>query len=238
MFQDFEALTPNLLARTIETVEGGGIIVILLRSVNSLKQLYTLSMDVHERYRTEAHKDVAGRFNERYARLKFREIFAVKTHGLFFRFLLSLSSNSRCLVVDDQLAVLPITAKALDIEPVDKQNLKNDDEGELNEVKESLRDTQPIGALVNCCKTVDQVSRFGILSMLVAYSLEYSNLSILIFSGQSGVEVHRCYFGENITIYGLFDCLQRSRKVGGFRISCCRRCGFRLLEYFRNFSFS
>ena len=42
--QDFEALTPNLLARTVETVEGGGIVVILLRSMNSLKQLYTMSM--------------------------------------------------------------------------------------------------------------------------------------------------------------------------------------------------
>ncbi len=66
ILQDFEALTPNLLARTIETVEGGGIIVILLRSVNSLKQLYTMTMDVHARYRTEAHQDVVGRFNERY----------------------------------------------------------------------------------------------------------------------------------------------------------------------------
>jgi N-acetyltransferase 10 len=37
-------MTPNLLARTIETVEGGGIIVILLRSLTSLKQLYTLNM--------------------------------------------------------------------------------------------------------------------------------------------------------------------------------------------------
>ena len=63
--QDFEAMTPNLLARTIETVEGGGIAVILLRSMTSLKQLYTMSMDVHSRYRTEAHQDVVGRFNER-----------------------------------------------------------------------------------------------------------------------------------------------------------------------------
>ena len=29
--QDFEALTPNLLCRTIETVEGGGLVVLLLR---------------------------------------------------------------------------------------------------------------------------------------------------------------------------------------------------------------
>lgn len=43
-FQDFEALTPNLLARTVETVEGGGLVVILLRTMNSLKQLYTMTM--------------------------------------------------------------------------------------------------------------------------------------------------------------------------------------------------
>ena len=42
--QDFEALTPNLLARTVETVEGGGLIVLLLRTVSSLKQLYTMAM--------------------------------------------------------------------------------------------------------------------------------------------------------------------------------------------------
>jgi N-acetyltransferase 10 len=32
-------MTPNLLARTVETVEGGGLVVILLRTVASLKQL-------------------------------------------------------------------------------------------------------------------------------------------------------------------------------------------------------
>ena len=42
--QDFEALTPNILCRTIETVEGGGIVVLLLHTMKSLKQLYALSM--------------------------------------------------------------------------------------------------------------------------------------------------------------------------------------------------
>lgn len=56
VLQDFEAITPNLLARTIETVEGGGLIIFLLQSVNSLKQLYTMNMDVHQRFRTEAYQ--------------------------------------------------------------------------------------------------------------------------------------------------------------------------------------
>ena len=62
VLQDFEALTPNLLARTMETVEGGGIIVLLLKSVSSLKQLFTMTMDVHARFRTEAHTDVVARY--------------------------------------------------------------------------------------------------------------------------------------------------------------------------------
>ena len=44
VLQDFEALTPNLLCRTIETVEGGGLIVILLHTMKSLKQLFTMTM--------------------------------------------------------------------------------------------------------------------------------------------------------------------------------------------------
>ena len=44
VLQDFEAITPNLLARTIETVEGGGLIILLLKTMTSLKQLYTMTM--------------------------------------------------------------------------------------------------------------------------------------------------------------------------------------------------
>ncbi|XP_034241664.1 RNA cytidine acetyltransferase [Thrips palmi] len=135
VLQDFEALTPNLLARTIETVEGGGVIVLLLQSVSSLRQLYAMSMDVHERFRTEAHSDVVCRFNE--------------------RFLLSLASCSRCLVVDDELTVLPLSSHLLDVKPVSKSEIEPHN-AELADLKESLRDTQPIGVLVNCCKTVDQ----------------------------------------------------------------------------------
>lgn len=58
--QDFEALTPNLLARTVETVEGGGVVVMLLSTLDSLSQLYSLTMDVHSRLRTESHQQVTG----------------------------------------------------------------------------------------------------------------------------------------------------------------------------------
>uniref|UniRef100_A0A452G5Y5 RNA cytidine acetyltransferase n=1 Tax=Capra hircus TaxID=9925 RepID=A0A452G5Y5_CAPHI len=139
VLQDFEALTPNLLARTVETVEGGGLVVILLRTMNSLKQLYTMTMDVHSRYRTEAHQDVVGRFNE--------------------RFILSLASCKKCLVIDDQLNILPISSHAASIEALPPQTPDESlgpSDLELKELKESLQDTQPVGVLVDCCKTLDQ----------------------------------------------------------------------------------
>jgi tRNA(Met) C34 N-acetyltransferase TmcA len=93
VLQDFEALTPNIMARTIETVCGGGLVIILLRSVTSLKQLYVMTMDVHSRYRTEGGNggDVVPRFNE--------------------RFILSLGRCNNCLICDDELNILPLSKR-------------------------------------------------------------------------------------------------------------------------------
>jgi N-acetyltransferase 10 len=138
ILQDFEAITPNLLARTIETVEGGGLVVLLLKGMSSLKQLYTLSMDIHSRYRTEAHNDVVARFNE--------------------RFILSLGSCESCLVIDDELNVLPISGgKNVEaLPPPDLDEPKPEQQKELDNMKEELQDTQPVGSLMTLAKTVDQ----------------------------------------------------------------------------------
>ena len=139
ILQDFEALTPNLLARTIETVEGGGLVLLLLKGMKSLKQLYTLSMDVHSRYRTEAHGDVIARFNE--------------------RFVLSLGSCDSCLFVDDELNVLPISGgkNVTPLPPPDpEEEGKSKSRKELDGIKESLADSQPVGSLIKLAKTVDQ----------------------------------------------------------------------------------
>ncbi|KAF8322642.1 DUF699-domain-containing protein [Clavulina sp. PMI_390] len=136
VLQDFEALTPNLLARTIETVEGGGLVVLILKTMSSLKQLYTMTMDVHARYRTAAHDDVVARFNE--------------------RFILSLGSCDDCLVLDDELNVLPLS-RGKDIVPLEDDKGKGKKaEGELKDLKASLSDTKPVGDLIQLAKTVDQ----------------------------------------------------------------------------------
>ena len=70
-------------------------------------------MDVHSRYRTDAHQIVEPRFNE--------------------RFILSLSNCKTCLVIDDELNILPITQHIADIKEVkipgsDEKN----ENGEIN----------------------------------------------------------------------------------------------------------
>jgi N-acetyltransferase 10 len=67
LLQDFEALTPNLLARTIETVEGGGLIILLLRSLSSLTSLYTMVMvsfisPLHFNYLSPIHSQLSKEF--------------------------------------------------------------------------------------------------------------------------------------------------------------------------------
>ena len=85
----------------------------LFNTMTSLKQLYEISMDVHSRYRTDAHQIVEPRFNE--------------------RFILSLSNCKTCLVIDDELNILPITQHIADIKEVkilgaDEKN----ENGEIN----------------------------------------------------------------------------------------------------------
>lgn len=172
VLQDFEALTPNLLARTIETVEGGGIVIILLKTVKSLKQLYTLSMDVHNRYRTEAHHEVMPRFNE--------------------RFILSLGGCDECLVLDDELNVLPISSKADHI-PSYEGSFEGREDGdadasghavdpELAELKASLVDTPHVGNLVGLTKTADQAK--AVLSFLDAISERSLRYTVSLTAGR------------------------------------------------------
>ncbi|KAK0549448.1 N-acetyltransferase 10 [Tilletia horrida] len=151
ILQDFEALTPNLLARTIETVEGGGIVVLVLRTMSSLRQLYSLSMDAHAKFRssfTGAQDEPVARFNE--------------------RFLLSLGACHDCLLLDDELNVLPLS-RAKDI-----QSLQDDPEGaaheivekgkaritrdqiELQALKQEVGQTKIVGEVVKHAKTLDQ----------------------------------------------------------------------------------
>jgi N-acetyltransferase 10 len=145
VLQDFEAVTPNILARTIETVEGGGIVCILLKTMESLTRLYSLAMDVHARFRSDAHGDVVPRFNE--------------------RFTLSIADCANAIVVDDELSVLPISSSSRTLAATLREARRARgaeargaprEPAELTDLKESLADTPVVGSIVPLARTIDQ----------------------------------------------------------------------------------
>ncbi|XP_055388853.1 RNA cytidine acetyltransferase-like, partial [Condylostylus longicornis] len=183
ILQDFEAITPNILCRTMETVEGGGIVCILLRSMESLKQLYSLTMDCHPRlsskFSTGSANDIEPRFNE--------------------RFLLSLADCAQCLVVDDELNILPISRHAKKISPVDRSTLgsttsiKSKSIGtsfvlseipqtpELLQLKETMKSTA-MGPLIDLAATIDQAKT--LLSFVDVISEKSLNSTVSLTSGR------------------------------------------------------
>ncbi|KAF4654561.1 N-acetyltransferase 10, partial [Perkinsus olseni] len=152
VLSDFEALTPNLLCRTMETVSGGGIVMVMLRTMSSLKQLYSTVMDAHSKFRGEDHDTVEPRFNE--------------------RFILSLADCRNCLVVDDELNVLPVSQATLgsisetsSSENVDQAELATaNDEAERDALVGELDPDSTLSKVVKLAKTCDQakaVMSFG-----------------------------------------------------------------------------
>ncbi|KAF4656300.1 N-acetyltransferase 10 [Perkinsus chesapeaki] len=173
VLSDFEALTPNLLCQgyaleqSPRIVDGlmalkplhhgdllgcGGIVMIMLRTMSSLKQLYSTVMDAHSKFRGEDHDTVEPRFNE--------------------RFILSLADCRNCLVVDDELNVLPISQATLgsisetaSAENVDEAELATaTDEAERDALVGELDPESTLGKVVKLAKTSDQakaVMSFG-----------------------------------------------------------------------------
>lgn len=156
VLQDFEAVTPNLLCRTVETVAGGGLIILLLKSVSSLQQLYQLSLDAHK----ELLKD--GQVKPRFCQ----------------RLILSLTECGSCLVMDDELNVLPLSKKQLAAIPSRAALAEIDAEvdPELLHLRNALDKDSKLRPLLDMCKTVDQARtlanvcehRSGVLAITAA----------------------------------------------------------------------
>ncbi|KAH8582111.1 KRE33p like superfamily I ATPAse fused to an acetylase [Cryptosporidium sp. chipmunk genotype I] len=157
ILQDFEAITPNILCRTIETVSGGGVICITLQTMSSLRNLYETAMDFHGKLKC----------NE--------DLYSGSIISRFIpRFILSLSSCSNCVVVDDELNVLPISSHILEMKTSKKKEIDSVG-GRSNggfksigshallykktpehiQLEENVKDTE-IGKVISNCITFDQ----------------------------------------------------------------------------------
>lgn len=140
VLQDFEALTPNILCRTIETVKGGGLVFFMLKSMDTLKQMYTMSMDIHNRFRSDQFQDIEPLFNE--------------------RMILSLVSSKAIVFVDDELNLLNVSSEMKTIVDYDEDSevlkaLKSA-EKDLVSLVDSIRSNHLVHTLLKMTKTIDQ----------------------------------------------------------------------------------
>ena len=88
-------------------------------------------------------------------------------HRFNERFILSLASNNSCIFLDDNLNILPLSSHVKSLEKVTGVSPVSDREEELVELKTSLQDTQPIGALVSLTRSVicKLIGSFSLLSL-------------------------------------------------------------------------
>lgn len=156
ILQDFEALTPNILCRTVETVAGGGVVVLLLKTMGSLKQLYSTVMDYHGSLKG-SNKESKSNLNDVEPRFSKRLI-------------LSMTDCDACLVLDDELNVLPISdnlavkdelsssknSTTAVTTPSESEVKLLKDKRELISLKQDLKKMQPLGCLLHQTKTLDQ----------------------------------------------------------------------------------
>ncbi|KAL0231652.1 hypothetical protein GEMRC1_011056 [Eukaryota sp. GEM-RC1] len=152
VLQDFEALTPNTIARTVETVQGGGLVVLLLSSITSLRALHSLSMDSHAKFRSNA----IPRFNR--------------------RFVTVLSKCNNCLVVDDLLSVLPMSNSSAGLE--EEEHSRPQDVLRLERVSALAEKLEGTGAphdLTKICYTQDQAR--AVLALLDSINSDSSATS-------------------------------------------------------------
>ena len=97
------------------------------------------------------------------------------------RFILSLGSCDDCLVLDDELNVLPIS-RGKDIKPIEEERGKGKEESELKDLKESLADTKPVGDLVKLAATLDQAQ--AILTFIDAIAEKTLSSTVTLTAGR------------------------------------------------------
>lgn len=140
ILEDFESITPNSLARLVETVDGGGIIVFLLEVSETISNFHNISMTIYKKYKTQNFSSIAGRFLD--------------------RFFFSLTECKTFLHLDDELSILPFTnLKFLDAS-FSLENFQEMTNNLLIELIKNIGPMEPISCLLSKTKTFDQARAF------------------------------------------------------------------------------
>jgi N-acetyltransferase 10 len=101
------------------------------------------------------------------------------------RLILSLASNTNCIVADEEFTILNNFDYIRNIEPsfTNYMDTSTDSIKELKELRESLAETQPAGPLIANCKTVDQAKT--VLSLLNAAIAKETRTTVVLTAARS-----------------------------------------------------
>mmetsp|Transcript_10053 Transcript_10053/g.23518 ORF Transcript_10053/g.23518 Transcript_10053/m.23518 type:complete len:328 (-) Transcript_10053:3498-4481(-) len=163
ILQDFESITPNSLARIIETIEGGGVVIFLLETINSLKNLHHLSLEIYNNFKNQTVKTITSRFLD--------------------RFFLSLRECDTFLSIDNRLQICPEYQKSGFLRNKnEKKNILENSNTLLVELIKNLGQMEPLSSLLSKTKTFDQARAFLSFSEAIADKKKLS--TILLTSGR------------------------------------------------------
>jgi N-acetyltransferase 10 len=163
ILQDFESITPNSLARIVETVQGGGTIIFFLDTYNKKKNLLSLSMDIYQNFKNQAYQSITSRFLD--------------------RFFLSLKSCSTFLQLDSYETDFSGSEKSFDDtkNPYSGSYLKKS-KSFLTELIKNMGSLEPLSCLLSKTKTFDQARAFLTFSEAIADKKKWS--TIVMTSGR------------------------------------------------------
>lgn len=162
ILKDFSAIRPNDLARTIETVGGGGVIIILFELLKDIKQLHTVGMGYDKKIGGETN-EIKHRFNERYLKImrKCSEIITIDdNYGIVEK--LRPRDNLNNSVYDEIRLKDQKLLKELkgnideEIESIDAQINEAEENGEKEFNKQKLVNHSNLKTIIDITKTYDQ----------------------------------------------------------------------------------
>jgi N-acetyltransferase 10 len=159
VMQNFEEISPNILAKTVETVEGGGSIIFLLETENSLKNLHRISFKIYKKFTTNAYKTISGRFID--------------------LFILSLFECDTFLCLDNNLNKIenPVQCKKFDFNKKDLNFSDDNKDGFLHiDLVDNLKNIEPLGSLISKTKTFDQAKSFLTFTEAIADRKKWSTI--------------------------------------------------------------
>ncbi|GFT50430.1 RNA cytidine acetyltransferase [Nephila pilipes] len=210
ILQDFEGLTPNIIARTTECVEGGGIILFLLPYIKSFEELFSLEMRAHSRYVTESHPEVSPRFNK--------------------RFVLSLFSCQNCLVLDDTLKIKLLPQNHADIP--EHLEIKKDYSTNIMSNISKLSLSEDLKKIFQMSRTSDQLYALQKISEVLANTRIACAVSVTSARGRGksavlGLAVALAITSKYFRIYVTSPNLENIQTLFNFLVEGLTNLGFR-----------